>query len=216
MIDRQRFHKIRAVRHLGIVKPVAADLHGARTHPRAVQHVTQPNPGPAGISHPAVAPLSARKPRLKIAARVARALIDGRELHGGEAQEFGQRQRLRRANMAANRQPEALGIDLRGDPPVPPHVEAIVGREDAWLIEYLERSFEQGWTAALQHHRPFLWELRRQRALAHAARERQVDRLCPSPAERERPGSSRGENVATRYQGRDNASQVATSRARSC
>jgi hypothetical protein len=61
----------------------------------------------------------------------------------------------------------AAGTDVdfgRDDGPVPAHVELVVGGEDA-AVEDLERRLEQRRPRALQDHRAFLREGRRQRAL---------------------------------------------------
>jgi hypothetical protein len=59
-------------------------------------------------------PLPAGDARLKIAARVARALIDRGKLHPWERKEVVERQRLALVDVAVDRQPEGLRIDVPG------------------------------------------------------------------------------------------------------
>ena len=47
----------------------------------AIEHVLETHAGPTCVSHRAVRPLCAGDARLEVAARIARALIDGDKLH---------------------------------------------------------------------------------------------------------------------------------------
>src|SRR5882672_8903032 len=88
MIYVDRLHEVRSLRDDRLVHAVEANLHGARPHTRAIEHVLQANPGPARVSHGAMRPFSAGDTRLKIAARVTGALIDGNQLHPREGEDL--------------------------------------------------------------------------------------------------------------------------------
>jgi hypothetical protein len=133
-------------------------------------------PVQARVAHRTVRPLRAGNARPEIAARVARALIDGGELHARHGQQLIERERYLPLDVAAHHQPKTLDVDLGGNErPVPAHEEAVVGREQR-AVEHFERRFEQRRASALQDHLPLLRKAGGERALVGAARQRQPDR----------------------------------------
>jgi hypothetical protein len=77
VIEIQRLHEDRGIRHFSGIEAAEAHLDGARQHTRAFEDRLQRNAGPQGITHRAIAPFATRHARRQEAAAVARALVDG-------------------------------------------------------------------------------------------------------------------------------------------
>jgi hypothetical protein len=91
VVDVERFHEFRCPLHDRIVQTAGANRNSPSLDTRAIQHVTQPDAGPPGISHGSVLPLSASHPRLEETAGIARALTDRRELDARHRQQISER-----------------------------------------------------------------------------------------------------------------------------
>ena len=108
-----------------------------------VEHVLEPRALPARAAHRAVAPFDARHVRLKQAAAIARALIDGNHLGGGHRLEIVERDlRCAIGAIAADGKLPGLGVDLGNDRQVIAHEERVVRRDRG--AEIFERRFVVG------------------------------------------------------------------------
>src|SRR5712672_1067781 len=193
MIDFESFHELRRIRQDSLVQAFETNLHRTGFHARAVEHVLETNAGPARVSHGAVRPLPSRDPGLEIAARVSRALIDGRKLEPRERKKIVERQRHLAVHMAAHRQPEGVDTDVgRDSGPMPPHEETVVGREGR-LVEHLEWRFEQRRPGALKDERTLLGKCRRDLPFVRSSRQGQLsDRFGKRGARGQRKTCSPG------------------------
>ena len=218
MVDASDFMKLRRAVDHRLVEAGEAHLHGARLDAGAVEHVLQPHAHPLGVAHGAVGPLRAGHRRLRKAARVARALVDRRQLDPRQAvDDVLEAERQRLVDMAAHRKAEAVDVDLgRDDGPVPAHVELVVGREDA--AGRRPRTASRAAAAACAAgSSSLLREGRRHRPLARSAGQRQLDdrlgqrgrggeRQRCAPPRRENAAGTRGgevgENVSITHQQR--------------
>ena len=68
-----------------------SNRNSARFDTGAIQHVTQADASPPGISHGPVLPLSAGHPRLEETAGIARALTDRHEFDARHRQQISER-----------------------------------------------------------------------------------------------------------------------------
>jgi hypothetical protein len=93
VIDVQRLHEIRRVGHNRLVHAIEPHLYGPRLHARAVQHILEPDADPASVTHSPVRPFAACDTGLEEAARIARTLIDGRQLDARQGQDLLERER---------------------------------------------------------------------------------------------------------------------------
>jgi hypothetical protein len=162
MVDVERLHQPRRIRHDRLVEAAETHLHRAGLHTRAIEHVFEAHASPQRVAHRAVRPLRAGYSGHEESARVAGTLVDGCQFHARQSMEqVVERQRQGPLHMAMHGEAKSGDIDRGRDPgPMPAHVELVVGREHAFVKDFPGR-LEEGRSGPLQNHRPLLGKLGR-------------------------------------------------------
>jgi hypothetical protein len=195
MIDRKRLHQFRCVGQYRLVQAAEANLDGAGLHPGAIEHGLEAHARPARVAHGAVRPLRAGNARLKVTARIARALVDRGELDLRQRKEIVERQRHGPVHVPVHTQPKAVHVDLVWNAgPVPANVKLIVRREYR-LVEYLHGCFQQGRPGALQDKRALFGEGGGHRPLVRSPGQGKLDH-CVGKRTQRRQGQCRGDGSA--------------------
>ncbi len=156
MVDIERLDEIRRLVADRPIHAVEGDLLGALLHAGHIEHGLQRHAVPARIAHRAVAQLAAGDPRIGKSAAVARALVDGNELHRGKLSQFLQRQRQRTVDLAFDRKAKLVGINIERQIRQMIADEKSVVRRDRAVVEDRERRFELRRTAGEADHRALL------------------------------------------------------------
>ena len=181
MVDRQRLGEIRSARDHRLVERTEPHRDRARLHAGDIEHVAQAHAEPFGVAHRPVTPLRTGNRGLEQRTRIARALVDRRQLDAWQLQQLRERDRQRPRDRAVHLDPERLDIDRgRNVGPVPADEELVVRCEDV-AIEHAHRRFQQRRVDPLEDHaalagertgyRPFRWATRKMQ-VDHALRQR--------------------------------------------